>query len=75
MEIERTLDAGKIKNEGLVIGVIGHFTLVLRSDSSFYILDDNGSHLDCLSQTDLQGLEQIVGLFNDWSSCHRLKTK
>ncbi len=75
MEIERTLDADKIKNEGLVIGVIGHFTLILRSDSSFYIIDDNGSHLDCLSHSDLQGLEQIVGLFNAWASCHKLKAK
>ncbi len=75
MEDKRTLDVSNIKDEGLVIGTIGHFTLVLRSDATYYIVDDNGSHLDCLSPVDILALEQIVGLFNDWISCHKLKNK
>ena len=75
MEEKRTLNVNNIKDDGLVIGTIGHFTLVLRSDASYYIIDDNGSHLDCLSSMDILALEQIVGLFNEWISCHKLKTK
>ncbi len=75
MEIERTLNAENIGDEGYVIGKSGALTLILKKDSKFYILDENGSHLDCLSGIDILSLDLLVGLFNEWRSCHRIKTK
>lgn len=73
MEWERVLDCDKISEKGFVIGTIGHLTLILRSDATYYIIDDNGSHLDHLSSADLDQLKQIIDLFNEWSSVHKLK--
>lgn len=73
MEWERVLDTDKISEKGFVIGTIGHLTLILRNDATYYIIDDNGSHLDHLSSIDLEQLKQIIDLFNEWSSVHKLK--
>ena len=75
METERTLNVENIKEEGLVICKQGHLTLILKSDSNYYIIDENGSHLDCLSQIDIASLDQLIGIFNEWTSSHRLTTK
>lgn len=75
MEWERVLDCDKISEKGLVIGTIGHLTLILRSDATYYIVDDNGSHLDHLSNADIEALKHIVDLFNEWSSVHKLRAE
>lgn len=75
MEPERTLNVSNIKDEGLIIGRCGNLTLVLKNDSNYYIVDENGSHLDCLSYADISSLDSLVTLFNEWLSCHRLTTK
>ena len=75
MEWERVLDTDKISEKGMVIGTIGPFTLILHKDGSYYVVDSNGTHLDGLSSADLLSLQKIIELFNEWSSCHKLKPK
>ena len=65
----RYLDPAAIPIDGIVIGSVGRFILVLHHDLSFIIKDPG--NFDHLSMPDLLEIKSLMELSGEWSRYHR----